>query len=251
MEAMGDAQALPNSDLWRCDFAGDNAKTHCTHPSRTFDRHISLLFNKFLGNLTGVLPSLRFLVNHLDEPRVVVPPQSSSGRGYGGKRQLCMIDMKRQPTWEKITRFCGIRASDEGAQSASTINTLGIPFVTNRASAMNLCQHPEYSGMHGLFVGPTSFPLIEGLVPVLSSGSPSTMGDILFPSPAYFESRFLYNEAQDVNWESKSNKLYWAGSTTGVSPQVASGASFTGRDSCRWRRIWSVVGIHICEKEAR
>jgi len=41
------------------------------------------------------------------------------------------------------------------------------------------------------------------------------MGDLLFPSPAYNESVFRYDEARDVEWSRKKNNLYWAGSTTG------------------------------------
>jgi hypothetical protein len=64
-------------------------------------------------------------------------------------------------------------------------------------------------------MSPTSFPLIEGLVPILSTGSLSTMGDILYPSPAYLEPEFEYVEAKDMSWDSKHNNLYWTGSTTG------------------------------------
>ncbi|KAM4066137.1 glycosyl transferase family 90 domain-containing protein [Hirsutella rhossiliensis] len=69
--------------------------------------------------------------------------------------------------------------------------------------------------MHGLLISPTSFPLIEGLLPVLSTGSLSNMGDILYPSPAYTEAEFRYAEAHDTEWDGKRNNLYWAGSTTG------------------------------------
>lgn len=64
-------------------------------------------------------------------------------------------------------------------------------------------------------MSPTSFRLIEGPVPVLSTGSLSSMGDVLYPSPAYFEHEFKYDEASDVDWDQKKNNLYWAGSTTG------------------------------------
>ncbi|GJC88510.1 beta-1,2-xylosyltransferase 1 [Colletotrichum liriopes] len=41
------------------------------------------------------------------------------------------------------------------------------------------------------------------------------MGDILFPSPAYMEDEFIYDEHNDVEWSKKSNNVYWAGSSTG------------------------------------
>lgn len=52
-------------------------------------------------------------------------------------------------------------------------------------------------------------------MPIFSTGSLSTMGDLLFPSPAYIEPEFRYDETHDIEWEKKENKLYWAGSTTG------------------------------------
>lgn len=69
--------------------------------------------------------------------------------------------------------------------------------------------------MHGLFISPASLPLICSLVPILSTGSLSTTGDILFPSPAYIEPEFQYEAAHDIGWDKKRNNLYWAGSTTG------------------------------------
>ncbi|PNP39487.1 hypothetical protein TGAMA5MH_08505 [Trichoderma gamsii] len=54
------------------------------------------------------------------------------------------------------------------------------------------------------------------MIPVLSTGSLSTMGDILFPSPAYTESEFIYNDTHDPDWSEKHNNVYWAGSTSGA-----------------------------------
>jgi hypothetical protein len=81
---------------------------------------------------------------------------------------------------------------------------------------IDLCEHPEYSEMHGMVLAPESMRLTEGMVPILSNGAPSTMGDILYPSAAYIqESGFTYDAAHDVDWEQKQNNLFWAGSTTG------------------------------------
>lgn len=205
---------VPNVDLWRCSFSTNSAKTYCSHPYRVNDRQIGLLFNNLLRELGGALPDTSFLVNHLDEPRVLAPPPSHQA-GTPGTERVRMTDLARRPVWDAITRFCPSLHSPWNARGEQKVETFGLPFVTNRSLAMDICRHPEYSDMHGLFISPTSFRLIEGLVPILSTGSPSTMGDLLMPSPAYKDSAFRYDDTRDIPWERKMNNLYWAGSTTG------------------------------------
>ncbi|KAJ4307236.1 hypothetical protein N0V88_000616 [Collariella sp. IMI 366227] len=175
------------------------------------------MFNRLLGDIHGhTIPDVTFLVNHLDEPRVLFPPISIKG-------QFTVTDLSRRPTWEAITGPCSFSEHQKGTTRKydSPMETYGLPLVTNRSSALELCQHPEYATMHGLFQSPASFLLIKGLVPVLSTGIASTMSDILIPSSAYFESEFLYNSTDDILWDSKSNTLYWAGSNTGGLPTSA------------------------------
>lgn len=202
---MGKARDLPNIDLWNCHFLGETAETRCSHPSRTNDRHLTVSINNVLGGLRGLLPNLTFLVNHLDEPRVLVPAAS----------QFVVTDMPQTPNWDAITKFCDARKSRESSPLDRGVELLNMSFVADARLAKDLCRHPEYRSMHGLLMSPTSFKLIEGSVPVLSTGTLSTMGDVLFPSPAYNESGFRYDESHDLEWEKKSNHLYWAGSTTG------------------------------------
>ncbi|KAK3304660.1 uncharacterized protein B0T15DRAFT_418913 [Chaetomium strumarium] len=221
LQIIDDAHNTPDIDLWLCSFSGDTAETRCTHPRRGSDRHIGDLFNTLLGDVRGVLPNAKFLVNHLDEPRVLIPPASLKKN----PREFKVSDLSERPTWKAVTKYCGLQAQQlrdlspytdtEGQRPA--VDTHGLPLVTNRSTVLNLCQHPEYAGTHGLFQAPPSFRLIEGRVPVLSTGRPSTMSDILFPAPAYLvEPEFRYNASADIPWSQKANHLYWAGSTTGA-----------------------------------
>jgi hypothetical protein len=231
LQIIDNAHTTPDIDLWLCSFSGDTAETRCTHPRRDSDRHISDLFNTLLGDVRGVLPNVKFLVNHLDEPRVLIPPASLKTN----TREFNVSDLSERPTWKAVTKYCGLQAqqlrdlspyADEPRTAA--IDTHGLPLVTNRSTALNLCQHPEYAASHGLFQAPPSFRLIEGRVPVLSPGRPSTMSDILFPAPAYLvEQEFRYNASTDIPWHQKANRLYWTGSTTGA-------VSSTHND---WRRF--------------
>jgi hypothetical protein len=129
--------------------------------------------------------------------------------------------MPGRPTWDVLTKYCAHNAEQS---DTSPVDTHGLPLITNTTSSLNLCAHPSYANEHGLFIAPPSFRLIEGLLPVLSTGAPSTMGDILFPAPAYMvEPEFQYNPAHDIPWSQKSNHLYWAGSTTGSAASTDNG----------------------------
>lgn len=209
LDIMDRVYHVPDSDVWLCTLSGNDAKTQCSHRQRIFDRNIQLSFNRLSVDLRGALPDIKFLVNHLDEPRVMIPPPSPGNKAFQS------TDFSRQPVWDKFTRFCSSQGNRKDNRAGRIIETFGFPFLTDPSSAMDLCRHPEYSAMHGFAISPTSFRLIEGRVPILSTGALSTMGDILYPSPAYNESEFQYEDAHDVGWEKKRNNLYWAGSTTG------------------------------------
>ena len=208
---MNDVQNAPRSEVWVCKYAGDMARTRCTHRKRTYDRHIELTFNKLIGNVTAPIPDMKFLVNHLDEPTLLVPP----GSGSHDEGIYTLTKMSKQPIWDAVTGFCQYQQNTKGPWMKKSVETYGLPFVTDTSSAKDLCHHPEYRNMHGFLMSPPTFRLIEGSIPILSTGSVSTMGDVLYPSPAYMESEFQYDETHDTDWEYKRNNLYWAGSTTG------------------------------------
>ncbi|KAK8054007.1 hypothetical protein PG996_013308 [Apiospora saccharicola] len=207
---MTEAFDMANSELWLCSLSGASAGVDCNHPFRIHDRHMVATFNKLLGDIPGKLPDLKFLVNHFDEPAVLVPSSSSHSPD-----RIDLAYLSQSSTWDAVTKYCKFSQSDEQHATSRAVRTYGLPFVTDIKAAKDICKHPEYSTMHGLLMSPTSFRLIEGLVPVMSTGSLSTMGDILFPSPAYTDDEFRYDSAGDIEWEDKQNNLYWAGSTTG------------------------------------
>ncbi|EKJ69746.1 hypothetical protein FPSE_10062 [Fusarium pseudograminearum CS3096] len=203
-EAMNQLYKTSRSEVWFCEFVGRTSEMKCKHPHRSYDRHYSLLFNRLLHNLPGVLPNVKLLINHFDEPRMMIPLAKGDG-----EKHLTLTNMAQQPTWDILTKSC----------SATKVRTNerihGLPFVQDHLVNSDLCKHPEYKHLQGAFVSPQTFPLIEGLVPVLSTGAYSTMGDILFPSPAYIEKEFQYDSSRDMLWSKKKDNLYWRGSTTG------------------------------------
>nr|UWK20116.1 glycosyltransferase family 90 protein [Trichoderma polysporum] len=224
IEIMNKIYFVPGSEMWFCIFYGGHATTRCIHPDRIYDRHLEYQFDRLLFGLRGVLPDVKFLFNHLDEPRILVPTW-----GVEEARNHALFNVRKlsqQPIWNEITKFCAYKKKNNSAETLAPVELFGMPFVADRPSAIDLCEHPEYSNLHGLFMSPVTFSLVEGLVPALSTGSPSTMGDILFPSPAYLELEFTYDDTREIGWDEKKNNLYWAGSTTGAFASKANWSSY-------------------------
>ncbi|KAL7930755.1 glycosyltransferase family 90 protein [Trichoderma chlorosporum] len=212
-ETMNQIHFAQNSEMWFCSFTGESATTDCAHAYRSFDRHLKVLLDTLFQGLNGALPDVKFLANHIDEPRILIPTWGAEeARNHP---QFNITSMAHRPIWDEVTKFCASKDESKKAKTQSGVQLFDLPFVTSQASAMNLCEHPEYRNMHGLFMSPVSFSLVEGFVPALSTGSPSTMGDILLPSPAYIEGEFVYDDSKEIGWDEKRNNLYWAGSTTG------------------------------------
>ncbi|OAQ96711.1 hypothetical protein LLEC1_04918 [Akanthomyces lecanii] len=195
------------SDVWSCQYNRNEAMARCNHPHRSYDRHISHLFET-VGKFSGVeLPNVKFLVNHLDEPTVVLPSRKTT--------EVRVTDLSQQPTWGNITRECA-NHQVQNSHAKDERESYALPFIKDAASAMDICRHPEYEHLHGLFISPVSFRLTEAMVPILSTGALSTMGDILIPSPAYLEAEFVYDSNVEPDFYKKTNNLYWAGSTSGA-----------------------------------
>ncbi len=213
LDLMDVAHRATSSELWLCKFYGAQATTQCAHKTRTYDRHISTLFDTLSKTLSGALPDLTFLVNHLDEPSVVIPQPLLDG-DMRDSSLINVTDFSHRRAWDAITTSCASKRN-KAALLKDERESYSLPFIKDIKTAMDLCRHPEYADLHGLFMSPTSLRLIQGLVPVLSTGAPSTMADIIFPSPAYIESEFKYEGTHDVDWEEKLNNVYWAGSTSG------------------------------------
>ncbi|KAI9751374.1 MAG: hypothetical protein M4579_006097 [Chaenotheca gracillima] len=176
------------------------------------------------------LPDITLAINTLDEPRVVVPNdmlqstlkhrqkllgQKSSQEPNPEGIEVNFIDSGKQKVWEILKVGCPVDSPSRTATSRAPPE--GIGFVFNATAAKDVCYTPERAGTHGFFTSPSTFQFTHTLVPIFSQAKPSIFQDILYPSPYYTESYDLgkYKEAEDIPWEQKKNKLYWAGSTSG------------------------------------
>ncbi|KAF2847801.1 glycosyltransferase family 90 protein [Plenodomus tracheiphilus IPT5] len=201
----------PGSELWLC---------------KQFDRHISIMFNDPLDDMKGILPDVNFLVNHLDEPRVLLPAIP-----YGENMEpFKLTDMAHQHTWDTLTSLCA--PSNESARNYLTTSEL--PFINSLASSQDLCEHSEYRNTHGFHHSPTSFRLFSGLVSVLPTGAASTMGGILILSPAYIEDEFRFDETKDIPWIQKTNEL----SETSFLDRRLYDVAFTRVFQCDRKHCW-------------
>ena len=158
------------------------------------------------------LPALELLVNVLDEPRIL----------YGGTAehvdQLKWTDNSQSPVWDKVTAGCAF-GNDSESKRTSTVGhktqTNALSFSDGKPSTLDLCEHPEYSHMHGLWDSPSNLKTTGLVVPILSPAAPWTMGDIPVPAAAYSSSVYTFEELEDIPWKRKIAGLYWAGKTTG------------------------------------
>lgn len=177
------------------------------------------IFFKWMGekltnlfaDLDQPLPKLSLALNALDEPRVLPD--------HDQHPPVRWIDQSHQSTWNRTTRDCSIsRSTSKYAHISQAISTqTKLPFIVHAEEAKDLCLHPEYANMHGVFQSPATFIYTDSILPILSPAKLSTFGDILYPPPYYIRAydQGRYKEEEDPIWEEKWPQLYWVGSTTG------------------------------------
>ena len=186
-----------DADLWKCKYRAEFGITECEHEWRTYDGGMRDMMKGILAQMKDVLPDMEFLINSLDEPRVILQAEP-----------LQIATLTRSPTWGELTASCD--------QSVVRKNDYGIPFVADIPAARDLCRHPDYEHMHGMLMSPVTFPALKGMLPVLSVASLSTMDDVLVPSSSYGTEDWAYHPDKDIPWDDKLDNVYWAGSMTGA-----------------------------------
>jgi hypothetical protein len=180
--------------------------------------------------ISQYLPEVDLLINTLDEPRVLLWGDNGLVSDRGGTALLHWTDLSHRHVWDELTASCYRDSSFRAASSLSAIHgseTTGSTFYTDKSHEVDLCRHPEYSAMHGVWRSPMTLSTTRSTVPILSPAVLSTMGDIPFPAAAYSNQVYTYEESEDTDWENKIAGLYWAGSTTG---------SFQNADDQGWKR---------------
>jgi hypothetical protein len=140
------------------------------------------------------------------------------------------MDFSHRHVWDELIAGCYHDSSFRTTPSLSVIRgseMTGSAFYTDKSHEVDLCRHPEYSAMHGIWRSSATLSTTRSTVPILSPAVLSTMGDTPFPAATYSNHVYTYEESEDTHWENKTAGLYWAGSTTG---------SFQRADNQGWKR---------------
>ena len=195
---------LPNSRLWA--FAIKDGKFQQLTPGGKPGE-----IQRMLGDVFQDLPNVTLVLNDLDEPRVILSKDPlDDALEFNG---IEFYNISARSTWSAFRRPCDWQAPVQPSKDSAY--TYGLPLLQNRQDSKEICFHPEYEKMHGIFMSPETFIYTDAYVPIFSPAKLSTNGDILLPAPFYVKKEADYDEFNDHAWENKTIMLFWAGSTSG------------------------------------
>ena len=202
---------------------------------------VAEMIRKFVHHL----PDMDLLFNVHDEPSVVIPndmlnhlvssarlAQHDSPHNMFSGRPIDLVDeipghygtnvlrIGRQTLWQQLVASCPVSSPVRMGGSDFTESYAREPlgFIYNTTAFSDVCNQPSLPYHHGFFDRPNSMQYISTLVPIFSPGKVSTFGDILFPSPWYYDQRTRLDDNRDMDWDSKRNQMHWRGSTTSGFP---------------------------------
>ena len=211
-------------------------------------------FRGMVKDFIKYLPDMDLCFNVHDEPRVIVPyddlkrlvaeatevampaansvaapinswskrpPDVNDGLHIDEVKRTRFNTFAHQPTWthsriscppDSPARVLGDMPKKDNYDRYS-VTELG--FIYNQTAFSDICQSPSFSETHGFFDCPNAFNIVHDLFPIFSQSKISSYSDILYPSPWYWYGKVPYNETLDMDWQDKSDLMYWRGSTTG------------------------------------
>ncbi|KAK4986092.1 hypothetical protein LTR66_007983 [Elasticomyces elasticus] len=155
---------------------------------------------KMLADVRQDLPDVTLTINALDEPRVILPtdrPDSALSDG------IPFHDLTHRNALSVITRPCGWQDSAPVQPARKPIASHGLLFVQSLRDAKNICRHPEYKRMHGMFSLPATLLYTDAFIPLFTSAKFPTFGDVLLPTPFYIKVEDSYEGDDDYphgNW---------------------------------------------------
>jgi hypothetical protein len=215
-----------------------------------YEEHVPGMMKGFIK----YLPDMDLCFNIHDEPRVIVqyddlsrlvaeatkntmpaakgvaaprnswsepPADLNDGKHFDEVKLTRFNTFAHQPTWSHSRMSCPpdspARVLDDGPKKDNyesySVSELG--FIYNQTAFSDICQSPSFSETHGFFDRPNAFNIVQDLFPIFSQSKISSYSDILYPSPWYWDHKVTYNASNDLEWEEKSDQIYWRGSTTG------------------------------------
>lgn len=199
------------------------------------------------------LPDMDLVFNTHDEPRVVLPsedlqrlvqiatdyaiPASFSQKSPANVWSPRASDVNKgdrieevrttrfnrfahQPTWTNSRVSCPVDSparslDDEMPDNVDPYAYGELGFIYNTTAFSDICHTPSLRYTYGFFDRPNAFDVVHDLFPIFSQSKISSFQDILYPSPWYWASKVPYDKKKDFTWDSKTDRMYWRGSTTG------------------------------------
>ncbi|EOA85966.1 glycosyltransferase family 90 protein [Exserohilum turcica Et28A] len=203
-ENIDHASGLEHLALTKCGFRNGQYFTQGHH-------WIANDFGNLLKEVSQDIPDVDFLLNLLDEPRIIPTPQIIA---TGDASKPRFFKANHLPIWNHTIGFC---VQDPLSQKPYTTYDFKIPLVRDWYREKDVCLHPEFALTHGFFSSPMTAILTNTHLPILSQAVPTSFGDIVYPSTWYADKMDQgdYDDERDPPWDQKAKKLYWAGSTTG------------------------------------
>lgn len=131
--------------------------------------------------------------------------------GYPG-RQYMDIAAKACPPDSPARSNVSIAAADAMYKEPAA------GLVTNFNLSSDLCTvGPTLHNLHGLLYSASSISASHKLVPVFSECKVNVNNDIMFPANMYWrhDTRYDYDDTEDVPWREKSDTMIWRGVTSG------------------------------------
>ncbi|RPA77979.1 hypothetical protein BJ508DRAFT_319022 [Ascobolus immersus RN42] len=210
------------------------------------------LFSKMLKTVTKNmpdLPDLDFVMNRLDQPRVLVPfedlqvalEKEESLRGFPktAKNSFSKDFTAPEPTEKDVGEWFGYAGKQymdiaapacppesyarnpdddfkkmEALKSYTLVDKAGL--VTNFNLSSDLCTvGPFIKDKHGFLFSSSTTKATKKLVPVFGESKVNVNNEILFPANMYYsdDKRYVYDPSQDVFWSRKKPLMLWRGVT--------------------------------------
>ena len=148
------------------------------------------------------------------------PSDLNDGSQFDEYRITRFNHFAHQPVWAGSRSSCSpdspARSLEEPPVDNTTVYTYSpLNLIQNKTAFSDICNTPSLRESFGFFERPNAWNVIYDLFPIFSQSKVSSFQDILYPSPWYWADKVMYDSSKDYNWEEKTNKLYWRGSTTG------------------------------------
>jgi hypothetical protein len=90
------------------------------------------------------------MVNHLDEPAVLIPNKGSSPMQYPKAiNPVVWTDLSHQPTWKILTQYCSNDARATSSLAEKSDGGLETIFIRNVTTSKGLCRNAEHENQHG------------------------------------------------------------------------------------------------------